>query len=387
MPVKALLRNLLANPDAIARFRREAAVMSELRHPNIVQVIDFNVTDEQQPYFVMEYLEGRDLGSELEARGALPLHETVSIVGAIASALGTAHRRGIVHRDLKPSNVFLCSVEGWDQPLVKVLDFGISKVRAGGRITNGLNIVGTPNYMAPEQAAGRTDEVDGRTDEFSLAAMAYEMLTGQDAFVGDDQVSLLYQIVHENPPPLEQFVSWPTAGVQEVLSRALSKAPVHRYRTITQFSGALADAARDIRSETVAVPAETALGVPTPAEPEAGNTHAEAADAYATIDVDVEPVPDASTADLRVPRTRYGAVALALIALSLGGVVIKKGWVRELPDDVVITYRSLQARLTGAPPLLQPDRSEPAPPPLSNPHPLPAELTATDRRESQRVGP
>src|ERR1041385_6942630 len=121
--VKALLRSLMAYPEALARFAREAAIMSELRHPHVVQIVDFNVTDEQQPYFVMEYLEGHDLETELSERGRLSLHETVSIVEAVASALGLAHRRGIVHRDLKPSNVFLCDVEGWQQPFVKVLDF------------------------------------------------------------------------------------------------------------------------------------------------------------------------------------------------------------------------------------------------------------------------
>src|SRR6266700_809842 len=126
--VKVLLRNLLAYPEALARFEREAAIMSELRHPNVVQIVDFNVTDEQQPYFVMEYLEGHDLETELSERRQLPLHETVTIVDSVASALGVAHRRGIVHRDLKPSNVFLCDVEGWQEPFVKVLDFGVSKV-------------------------------------------------------------------------------------------------------------------------------------------------------------------------------------------------------------------------------------------------------------------
>src|SRR6185436_12618247 len=153
----------------------------------------------------------------------------------------------------KPSNVFLCEVEGWQEPFVKVLDFGVSAVRAAGRITNGTAMVGTPHYMAPEQATGRVGEVDGRTDQFSLAAMAYEMLTGHDAFAGEDQVSLLYQIVHQDPQPLSQHLPWRSDGVQEVLSRALAKEPRHRYPTITEFSAAFAEAARAVMSGPMAV--------------------------------------------------------------------------------------------------------------------------------------
>ena len=404
--VKVLLRSLLAHPEALARFAREAAIMSELRHPHVVQVIDYNVTAEQQPYFVMEFLEGQDLDTELAQRGALSLHETVSMVGAIASALGTAHRRGIVHRDLKPSNVFLCEVEGWQEPFVKVLDFGVSKMRSADRITNGSPMVGTPHYMAPEQATGRIDEVDGRTDQFSLAAMAYEMLTGQDAFRGEDQVSLLYQIVHQDPPPLSKYLSWRSEGVQGVLSRALAKEPRHRYPTVTEFSAAFAEAARAVMSGSIAVaatPAPTALGVPvrsgvpalaeTPAvadvladtelEPDADSGRS-----AAISDVQDFRSEDSGTYVMQVPRKPYRAVALAIIALALGALVIKKGWARELPDNFRVTARSLTARFSGLPPLLQPDRSKPAP--VTAPAhalPLPAELTPTDLREAQRGGP
>jgi len=408
--VKVLLRSLLAHPEALARFAREAAIMSELRHPHVVQIVDFNVTDEQQPYFVMEFLDGQDLDTELAQRGALPLHETVSMVGAIASALGMAHRRGIVHRDLKPSNVFLCEVEGWHEPFVKVLDFGVSKVRSSGRITNGSSpMVGTPSYMAPEQATGRLDEIDGRTDQFSLAAMAYEMLTGRDAFTGDDQVSVLYQIVHQDPQPLSSYVAWRSEGVQAVLSRALSKEPRHRYPTVTEFSAAFAEAARGVLSGSMTAvattPAPVRLGVPEPANLPAMVSAPAAPDGLEGMDSDglgddvqgvamdfrsdaeLQAVRDdyTGTVDVRVPRRPYRAVALAIIAIALGVLVIKKGWARDLPDNVSVSVHSLIARLSGRPPLLQPDRStpdrvmEPA-----NAQPLPPQLTPTDRREARR---
>jgi serine/threonine protein kinase len=365
--VKVLLRNLMAYPEAMARFAREAEIMSELRHPHVVQIVDFNVTDEQQPYFVMEYLDGRDLEVELADRGRLPLGETVSVVRAIASALGVAHRRGIVHRDLKPSNIFLCDVEGWQEPFVKVLDFGISKtrspMRSAGRITNrGSSLVGTPHYMAPEQATGALEEIDGRTDQFALAAMAYAMLTGKDAFAGQDQVSVLYQIVHEQPRPMARWGDWDHAGVQDVLFRALAKRPADRYETITEFASALAVAAANVGAPASAgaIPSATPSAIPTVSASMAAPLETSAPiDASGVGQPSWEISPTSGALDVtqvidRVPRAPYRAVVLALIALCLVGVIIAKGWMRELPDDVVITYRSVVDRINHRAPLPQP---------------------------------
>ena len=257
--IKVLLRSLLAHPEAHARFCHEAELMSQLRHPHVVQIFDFNVTHENQPYFVMEYLEGRDLETELAGGAAMPLARVVPIVEAVASALMAAHRHGIVHRDLKPSNVFLCDVDDAregdhgasasviraEHPFVKVLDFGISPAGAMARLSLGASIVGTPHYMAPEQAAGRGKSVDARADQFALAAITYAMLTGRDPFSGEDLVSVLYQIVHEDPPPLDRHVQgpWDTRRVQQVLSRAMAKDPALRFPTILDFSDALREAA------------------------------------------------------------------------------------------------------------------------------------------------
>ena len=199
--VKLLLPELQGNQDAFARFCREAEIMSQLRHPNIVQIFDFNVAPDARPYFVMEYLQGRDLEARLRA-GPLPLPAVTRVVGAVSSALALAHAHGVVHRDLKPANVFLATVDGQTDELVKVLDFGISKVRAAAaQISQAVDLLGTPSYMSPEQARGQTDAIDGRTDQFALAAIAYRMLTGQDPFQGDDTAAVLYQVVHEDPPP------------------------------------------------------------------------------------------------------------------------------------------------------------------------------------------
>ena len=230
--VKILLPDLLTNPEAYARFCREAEIMLELRHPNIVQIFDFNTTPEGRPYFVMELLEGRDLESRLSEPERLSLPAVVRIVESVASALAAAHGHGVVHRDLKPANIFLATVDGQSDEIVKVLDFGISQVRAADRRLSLANhVLGTPPYMAPEQVRGDTETVDGRADQFALGAIAYRMLTGRDGFSGPDTPALLYQIVHEAPPPLTNFLppAWNTRPLQGVLDRALAKQPDQRW--------------------------------------------------------------------------------------------------------------------------------------------------------------
>ena len=176
--VKLMARELSSNPEAIARFRREAEVTSQLGHPHIVQVFDFGQAPGGEPYIVMEYLEGEDLEKRIQRVGRLPLAAASHIVRQVASALSATHAKGIVHRDLKPANVFLLSVEG-ETDFVKVVDFGISKVRsASTKLTAALAVMGTPNYMAPEQAAGRVNDIDARTDQWALACIAYELVAG-----------------------------------------------------------------------------------------------------------------------------------------------------------------------------------------------------------------
>ena len=202
--------------------------MSELRHPNVVQIYDFNTTPDGRPYFVMEHLEGRDLEARLTQAGPMPLPAAVRVVDAVASALATAHAHGIVHRDLKPANIFLVTIDGQIDELVKVLDFGISKIRSAGTLLSSpTDMIGSPAYMSPEQARGASDEIDGRSDQFALGAITYRMLTGFEPFQGDDIASLLYQVVHEEAPPLARTLPawWDTRALQAVLDRALAKDP------------------------------------------------------------------------------------------------------------------------------------------------------------------
>jgi len=218
-------------------------VTSQLGHPHIVQVFDFGAAPSGEPYLVMEYLEGEDLEKRIQRVGRLPLAAAAHIVRQVASALSATHAKGIVHRDLKPANVFLLSVEG-ETDFVKVVDFGISKVRsATTKLTAALAVMGTPNYMAPEQAAGRIAEIDGRTDQWALACIAYELLAGRPPFVGEDVASLLYQVIHQAPSPISQMSPGLPIAVEAVLHRALSKPQAERFATLTEFSRAFEGAA------------------------------------------------------------------------------------------------------------------------------------------------
>ena len=243
--VKVLARDLMSNPEAIARFQREIQVTAKLAHPNIIQVSDFGTIPTGEPYLIMELLEGEDLEQRLARVHRLPLDKTLHIIKQMASALAVTHAEGIVHRDLKPANVFLVAVPG-DADFVKVVDFGISKVLKASttKLTRAQMVVGTPEYMAPEQAAGKVDEIDHRSDQWSLACIVWRLLVGQQPFVGPDVNSILHQVMNGEPPPLGPALAPLLPGqVESVLRRALSKRQQDRFPTITAFARALEAAA------------------------------------------------------------------------------------------------------------------------------------------------
>ena len=289
--VKILRPELLGNREAFARFCREAEVMSELRHPNVVQIYDFNTTPEGRPYFVMEHLEGRDLEARLTQSGPMSLPAAVRVVDAVASALATAHSHGIVHRDLKPANIFLVAIDGQVDELVKVLDFGISKIRSAGTLLSSpTDMIGSPAYMSPEQARGAADEIDGRSDQFALGAITYRMLTGSDPFRGDDIASLLYQVVHEEAPRLARTLPgwWDTRALQAVLDRALAKDPANRFNGMMELARAFEAASEQTLSHEMAERGTVNLGAtliaappPPPLRPARTPAAAEAAGATA----------------------------------------------------------------------------------------------------------
>jgi len=258
---------LFGATDAVvlARFRREAEIGSRLGHPNIVQVLDFNTLADGTPYIVLELLQGESLAARLQ-RGPLPLEEVKSVVTQVGSALAAAHREGIIHRDLKPDNVFLCPTDlgGEVRDVVKVLDFGISKIRGSKTVlTQDAALIGTPQYMAPEQATGRNDDIDTRTDVFAFGAMTFEMIAGTPPFSGDTLASVIHAIVYSPTPSLAEVAKDVPPAVIAAIERALDKDRAARFPDVGSFVKAVTS-----RSLATAPGTETVTRPQPPAAPE-----------------------------------------------------------------------------------------------------------------------
>lgn len=240
--IKVLHPHYVDSKMHLERFLREARVSAALTSPHIVEVHSSGITDDGAPYLAMELLVGHDLAWHLRQRRRFSIKETLKLVDQVALALNEAREAGIVHRDLKPSNVFLDErpAEHGQPPRWKVLDFGVSKILASGTLTHG-DILGTPGYMAPEQA--RTAEIDHRADVFSLGALVYRMLTGRPAFGGDHTMQVLYRVGHTQPHRPSSIVKLP-ADVDLVLALALAKEPERRIRSASTFAAVLRDASR-----------------------------------------------------------------------------------------------------------------------------------------------
>jgi serine/threonine protein kinase len=238
--IKVMAAELATSPEALERFRREALVTGGLGHPHIVQVFDHSITPTGEPFLAMELLDGEGLDRRLERVGRLPAPVTVHIVKQVASALAAAHAKEIVHRNLKPANICLLELAG-ETDFVKVLDFGVSKVRSAQvKLTKASMLIGTPNYMSPEQAMGQVEEIDHRSDQWALACIAWECLSGAPPFQADDIPTLLDRIVQEPLAPLGQPDLPPE--IENVLRRALSKSKADRFPNMTVFSLALENA-------------------------------------------------------------------------------------------------------------------------------------------------
>ncbi|HEX6838466.1 MAG TPA: serine/threonine-protein kinase, partial [Polyangia bacterium] len=239
--IKVLHGVAASDRESYARFRREAEIASRIGHPNIVTVHDFNVLPSGTPYLVLEYLEGEDLAHRL-VRGKLPLPAALAIARQIGSALHAAHKADVVHRDLKPGNVFLVATEigGELVDQVKVLDFGISKIRGSQTVqTQDSVLLGTPQYMAPEQALGKNTEIDARTDVFALGAIVYEMLSGRPAFMGETLAEVVFKVVYDKQPPLAELEPGLPKNVVDAVEQALAKDANQRFADVGAFINAL----------------------------------------------------------------------------------------------------------------------------------------------------
>jgi serine/threonine protein kinase len=239
--VKLLHPDLARQPDVVTRFQREAEAASAISHPNVVGVHDVNVTDDGQPYIVAELLSGEELGMYLDRVGTLVPADAVRIVRQICKALQAAHDKGVVHRDVKPENVFLTGdVTRLDTTLVKVLDFGISKVASAGgeSLTKTGMVMGTPDYMAPEQARG--DRVDARADVYAVGAILYRALTGRKPFEGLDPMATLTAVLVQEPGRPTTLNPGVPLALELVVQRAMAKNPADRYQTMVELDRELA---------------------------------------------------------------------------------------------------------------------------------------------------
>ena len=229
-------------PEAYSRFRREAQIAAALGHPNIIHVLDLDETEQGQPFMVMELLSGQDMG---QLSGPLEPGVLLRIMEQVGSALEAAHGRGIVHRDIKPANIYLAGdpQQLTRRPLVKVLDFGISKIRHGVTVVTRANtLLGSLHYMSPEQATGEVARIDHTTDIFALGVICYEALTGTRPFYAPTAPGVLYKICNEDPPPVTSVRADLPAALDPVLARAMAKQRDQRFQSVAALVQGLADA-------------------------------------------------------------------------------------------------------------------------------------------------
>jgi eukaryotic-like serine/threonine-protein kinase len=227
--IKTISANVVADDEARARFFREAQAAGRLSHPNLITIHDIGEAD-GSPYIVMEFLDGADLGRTIRG-GRLSFDRKLQIMIDVCEGLAYAHERDIVHRDIKPANIFISN-----QGHVKILDFGLAR-GALSEVTQTGRIVGTPNYMAPEQIRG--EEVDHRADIFAAGVVFYELLSGRKAFEGDSVATTLYKVLETQPQPVHLIDMALPRAISPVIERALNKDKASRYPTSTDLLTAL----------------------------------------------------------------------------------------------------------------------------------------------------
>jgi serine/threonine-protein kinase len=244
-----------ADEELYRRFQAEARIVSALRHPHIVQVIDFDEDEDGTPFLVMELLEGEDLQKRLRRVDKLPIATALELGRQVGGALHAAHQLGVVHRDIKPQNIFLSRHQLTDEVIevAKVVDFGISKIRDHAQQTQDRTVLGTPYYMSPEAAQAQNEEVDGRSDQWALAVILYRCISGKLPYANPDPLAVLYQVVNEKHRPLCELVPEVPRHVGDAIERAMSKHKEDRFPTMADFVRAL-DGTRQAVPEGARVP-------------------------------------------------------------------------------------------------------------------------------------
>jgi serine/threonine-protein kinase len=320
--IKVMNPGMVSDADAISRFNREASNASRINHPNVASVYDFGETSDGLIYLAMEFIEGPALTKVIEESGSLPPARAAEITRQAAEALSVAHDMGIVHRDLKPDNIMLA--KGRDgSDIVKVVDFGIAKAAEGENqnVTKTGLVVGTPEYMSPEQLAG--DKLDGRSDTYSLALVTYAMLTGKLPFPAETIQESMIKRLTDEPKPLAEMkpdVAWPDA-VQTVMTMALQRDAASRYQSASEYGRALHSAVqampRGRGSAATAVIGSVAAPKPAPAPADATKAIPATRVNQPTPHTPPKAVPVAA---LDSPKSRMPMVAVAaVVVLAVAG--------------------------------------------------------------------
>ena len=306
--IKVLRADLARDPSFLNRFRREAQAAAGLNHPSIVSVYDTGedvaADGTVAPFIVMEYVEGRTLRDIIKAEGRLPARRAMEITADVCGALDFSHRNGLIHRDIKPANVMITQAGA-----VKVMDFGIARTVAddASTVTQTANVIGTAQYLSPEQARGET--VDGRSDVYSTGCLLYELVTGVPPFQGDSPVAVAYQHVRENAPMPSSRVPDVPRVLDSIVMKAIAKNVLNRYQTAGEMRGDLQRALADqpITAEAVMTDAERTQFI---------------ARAAAAPVLPVRPDPNA---EFDEPERRtgliWGAIIAALLVVIIGGVL------------------------------------------------------------------
>jgi eukaryotic-like serine/threonine-protein kinase len=243
--IKFLKNEFAANPEIVGRFAREAKAAASIKCQYSATVHDVGTSSEHGPYIVMEYLEGRDLESVLHDDGRLPVARATELIMQAGEAIATAHAQNIVHRDIKPANLFLVRTPSDEVPIIKVLDFGVSKTALTGNVFGGSislvktqSLVGSPIYMSPEHIRGY--EVSFQSDVWSLGAVLYELVTGRTAFTGNSITELCAAVLETNPTPITDNVPEVPSGLADAIMRCLEKDPRARWQSVAELIAALA---------------------------------------------------------------------------------------------------------------------------------------------------
>jgi serine/threonine-protein kinase len=359
--IKVLAPEFAVNAEILGRFFDEARATSMIHHPAIVEIIDCGVHPSGQPYITMEYLEGETVADLLERVGAIPWSEACAWAAQMADGLGAAHRHRIVHRDVKPANVMRLAHRepasgGVPAPLIKVLDFGVAKLlhdsQSGARTHPG-KLLGTPEYMAPEQCGGE-GTIDARTDIYALGCVLYEMVSGNPPFPVDNLNDLIVAHRWREPPAAASQVDVPL-GVDRLIARMLAKRQDDRPPNMDGVARAL----RDVLERPDQVPIEAAPTVTRTASTRPGRPEG----------------PTRALGKSRPARGRSLAIALAATGLATAtGLVLRVDHRGPKREAVVVTAPrvTVQGPVSEAAPLPAPPPAVAAMPPAIAPSPAPA---------------